>query len=190
MERRTVPGRTVVLWMGAGALVMLAAFWMIFQRGVRISAAQQHRSATLAGLITTPTGPMRLVPAGKFMAGEDPVPVNLPAFYISVDPLKAGLPFREAKQFCESHGQRLPTTIQWEKAFEISPSLEEWVEEPHKPKQFELRAFQDRLSPPASLEEEWSTVRGGAGARRTDYRSAPVRYAAPTLAFRCAVNPP
>lgn len=154
-----------------------------------MSAAERALSASLAPEISTTTGAMRLVPAGKFMAGEDPVPVNLPAFYISVQTVKAGLSFLEAKRFCEAAGQRLPTTIEWEKAFETVPAVEEWVDDPHQPKEFELRGFRGALSPPATREEEWSTVRGGAGAKRTDYTSAPVRYASPAIAFRCAMTP-
>lgn len=184
-----VPGRTVVLWLGVGAIALLLAFWWVFERAIEMSAVERAISASLAPEISTSTGPMRLVPAGKFMAGEDPVPVNLPAFYISVRTVKAGLSFLDAKRFCEAAGQRLPTTIEWEKAFETVPSVEEWVDEPHKPKEFELRSFGGSLTPPASLDEPWSTVRGGAGARRTDYTSAPVRYASPAIAFRCAMTP-
>lgn len=176
--------------LAAGAIALLLVFWWVFRRGLEMSAEQQRRSAAMAPQISTGIGVMRLVAAGKFMAGEDPVPVNLPAFYISSETVKAGLSFVEAKRFCEAAGQRLPTTIEWEKAFEHVPVAQEWVDEPHRPKQFELRAFQGRLDPPASLEEEWSTVRGGPGVKRTDYTSVPSRYASAAITFRCALTPP
>lgn len=183
------PGRTVVKWLGGAALVLLLAFWWVFQRGLKMSASEQARSAELPASISTSTGAMRLVGAGKFMSGEDPVPVNLPAFYIDVDPVKTGLSFTEAKRTCAAVGQRLPSSIEFEKAFEQPPQVREWVDDTHQPRQFELRAFRGRLDPPASIEEAWSTVRGGPGAKRTDYTSAPVRHASPEIAFRCALTP-
>jgi hypothetical protein len=184
-----VSGRIVVLWLAIGGLVLLGVFWAIFDRGLRLAASERQHSQSLALVISSGTGTMRLVPPGKFMAGEEALPLNLPAFYISGQAVRTGLSFREAKAHCEQSGQRLPTSIEWEKAMEQVPQTQEWVDEPHRAKQFELRAFRGQLDPPASPDEEWSTLRGGPGAKRTDYTSAPSRYASPQIGFRCALTP-
>lgn len=173
----------------AGSLALLAAFVWILWRSHELSVLARQRSETLPLTIQTERGAMRLVPAGSFLASEERVPVNLPAFYLSIEAVQKGLSFEAAKRFCESAGMRLPKPIEWEKAVEEVPVLREWVDDPHRPRRFELRAFQGMLDPPASLDEDWSSLRGGPGAKRTDYTSAPVRYASEDIAFRCAMAP-
>ncbi|HEV3197765.1 MAG TPA: bifunctional serine/threonine-protein kinase/formylglycine-generating enzyme family protein [Bryobacteraceae bacterium] len=98
----------------------------------------------LAASITTPTGPMVLVPEGTFLFGENKEPISLPAFYIDKTEVTnkafadfcaaahyqlpkdfppdrpeypvVNVSFVDAQAFATWAGKKIPTGHQWEKA--------------------------------------------------------------------------
>jgi len=135
--KRTNP----MLFAGIGVAVLIAAGAAYF--ALKPSAEEPTTQAPPA-TITTPTGPMVLVPAGNFLAGQQKQSVSLPAFYIDQTevtnaayqsfcqatgrPLPegfdaarpdypvVGVTFADARDFAQWAGKRLPKELEWEKA--------------------------------------------------------------------------
>lgn len=127
-----------------GAVVVIAAGMYFALRHPELAADKDTvktvTTKTQPRIITTSTGTMVLVDAGRFLSGEQKEPKELPAFYIDKyevsneqyakfcagagRPAPAGDPrlpvvnvtIADAREFAKWAGKRIPTALEWEKA--------------------------------------------------------------------------
>jgi serine/threonine-protein kinase len=103
-------------WLAVGlGVVLLAAIAVL----VKLAVAPRHRTepspppvaVELASSLSTPSGDMVLVPAGRFLYGEHKTPVTLPAFYID----KTEVTNAAYERFCKETGHSPPPHFQADK---------------------------------------------------------------------------
>lgn len=208
-----ISGRRFVLALGAVALLLGFVSYFSITRFHASNRQRAERQAAWPKIRTVRGREMVLVPAGVFLAGSRQEPVNTPAFYIDrqrvsreafADFLKeTGRPVtdeaasaEDARAFCAWGGQRLPYSVEWEKAARVNavPGLHgdgwEWIDDSLKAGSGDIAAFErlHRMEPPLRPEEKWTRVRGGTPP--ADSSMFPSRFRDAAIGFRCVWLPP